>query len=72
MLVITPSDSQLHKFNNVGTFIWDLLETPTSLEQICLAIHENYRNFDKDRDYEELARFLLSLEKKHLVTIQRD
>lgn len=72
MLVITPSNSQLHKFNDVGTFIWDLLESPTSLEQICLKIQENYQKFEKDRDFEDLARFLLSLEAKKLITIKRD
>ena len=69
MLVITAQDSRLHRFNEVGTFIWQLLERPMTVETICKAIEEHFDGFDAGKSFQEISDFLVSLEKKKCVSI---
>lgn len=69
MLIVTSSDSRLHRLNNVGTFIWMMLETPTLFSTVIAAIGQNYADFDQNSDSDCVAQFLLLLSKKGLIRI---
>lgn len=69
MLVITPKDSMLHRFNEVGTFIWQLLETPKSTEEICSAIKDNFEGVDGNQLTDDIDVFIDKLIQKKLVEI---
>jgi hypothetical protein len=69
MLIITISDSKLHRLNSVGSFIWKVLENPASVKDICNKIYDEYDNFDKKEGYTEVVHFLRELINKELVFI---
>jgi|GEM_PF-1439825 hypothetical protein len=69
MLVITAQDSQLHRFNEVGTFIWQLLEKPMTVDEISKAVGKHFDGFDPKKSLQEISDFLISLEKKKCVSI---
>ena len=71
MMIITIHDSKLHKLNRVGTFVWHLLEKPTSVAEICRAISENFDLFDSNRHFPEMARFLRDLWEKRLIDVKK-
>ena len=70
MLVITAKDSMLHRFNDVGTFIWSIIYKPLSIQEICNSLEEHFNGFDLKKSSREILDFIQSLEKKGLVTIQ--
>ena len=69
MLVINPKDSLLHRFNEVGTFIWQILETPKTVEEICAEVKEHFKDADEDRVFLDVTGFISKLEEKKLVRI---
>jgi hypothetical protein len=70
MLVITAKDSMLHRFNEVGTFIWSIIDKPLSIQEIYNSIEEHFNGFDLKKSSQEILDFIQTLEKKGLVTIQ--
>jgi hypothetical protein len=71
MLVITAKDSMLHRFDEVGTHIWSILDNHLSVKEICESIEENFEGFDSKKNTPEIISFLETLEKKHLVMISK-
>jgi hypothetical protein len=71
MLVITASDSMLHRLNEVGTYIWGLLEKDRIVSDILLLIEERFEGFDKAINSREILSFLQELEKKGLVSTEK-
>ena len=69
MLVINPKDSLLHRFNEVGTFIWQILETPKTVEEICEKVKEHFENADEKQVFRDVTGFIAKLEEKKLVRI---
>jgi hypothetical protein len=69
MLVITAGDSMLHRFNEAGTFIWQLLEKPRTISAINTAVSQHFEGFNPAKDSDELCRFLEQLMKKKCVEI---
>ena len=69
MLVITPKDSLLHRFNEVGTFIWQILDTPKTVEEIYKKVKEHFEDADDEQVFEDVTDFLSKMEEKKLVTI---
>lgn len=67
MLVITPKNSMLHRFNEVGTYIWRLLETPKTTGELRTAITEHFDGVDETRLKEDIVVFLEKLAEKKLV-----
>jgi hypothetical protein len=70
MLVITAKDSMLHRFNEVGTFIWSAIDKPLSIQDICNSIEDHFNGFEIKKSSQEIFDFIKALEKKGLVTIQ--
>jgi hypothetical protein len=71
MLVITAKDSMLHRFNEVGTFVWQLLEKPQTVGAICAGVASHFDGFIKAKHSSDLHCFLEALEKKRCVEILR-
>ncbi|MBN2038025.1 MAG: PqqD family protein [Chitinispirillaceae bacterium] len=71
MLVISPRDSMLHRFNEVGTFVWQKLEHGAALTEILACIAEQFQGFDVKKNRKEIVAFLEALEKKGLITVAR-
>ncbi len=69
MLVITPKDSLLHRFNEVGTYIWQILDTPKTVEDICAEVNEHFEDIDEKQIFEDITGFIAKLEEKKLVKI---
>jgi hypothetical protein len=72
MLVITAKDSMLHRFNEVGTFIWNLLENKLTIIEICKSIEEHFEGFICNKNTAEIISFFETLEKKNLVLISKN
>ena len=70
MLIITPDDSMLHRLNEVGTYIWEYLEAPHSIEQICTAVEERFSDFDHTRNCEEIIGFLEDIRAKKMIVAE--
>ena len=71
VLVITAKDSMLHRFNEVGTFIWQQLEKPRSAGEIHAAVARHFAGFDPEENDGDVRRFLETLVKKGCVEIAR-
>ncbi len=69
MLVITPRNSMIHRFNEVGTFIWRLLETPKTKDEICSSIMEHFDKVNSETLHTDIAVFLKKLQEKKLVEV---
>ena len=69
MLVINPKDSLLHRFNEVGTFIWQILETPKTVEEICEKVKEHFKDADEEQVLKDVTGFIAKLEEKKLIAI---
>ena len=71
MLVISPRDSMLHRFNEVGTFVWQTIEQGTALNDILVSVQERFQGFDSKKNRTGIIAFLEELETKGLVTVAR-
>lgn len=69
MLVITAQDSMLHRFNEVGTFIWQLLDQPKTVGEISGALMEHFDGVDEKKLNADVAAFLEELRRKNLIDI---
>ena len=67
MLVITPRDSMLHRFNEVGTAIWQILETPKTRDEICAEVKERFDGVDAKQLTNDVDVFIEKLKQKKLV-----
>ena len=72
MLVITSRDSVLHRFNEVGTFIWQILDKPLAVREIFNRIQAHFAGYDEKESQKEIYVFLEGLKKKGLISIQKD
>ncbi len=72
MLVITPRDSMLHRFNEVGSFIWQVLETPRTLSEICTEIKKQFDEVDEGKLTDEIELFVRKLKDKKLVEVGQE
>ena len=67
MLIITPSDSKLHRLNEVGTRIWQLLEKPATINDLCHGIEKTFDGFDRMKNLPEILEFLHQLVSRGLL-----
>jgi hypothetical protein len=69
MLIITPSDSMLHRLNEVGTCIWQMLEKPATAGDICKTIETTFSGFDRKKNLDEILDFLSNLVSRGLLVL---
>jgi SynChlorMet cassette protein ScmD len=60
-VLFDPDTGDGFELNQVGVFVWKLLDGKTSLEDIKKKVTENYKNVDKDAalDIEQFLQDLL-------------
>lgn len=66
--VVDPSTSELHSFNEVGSFIWELLDGTKTVSGIVDAVVSSYE-VDRPRAERGVAVFLDQLQAKNLVEV---
>ena len=67
MLVITPKNSMLHRLNEVGTFIWQQLETPKTVEELAASVKYHFSGVEEVQLEQDLAAFLEKLAERKLI-----
>lgn len=68
-LAITSSDSRLHRFNDVGTVIWRLLEQPATPAAICEEVRREFAIPEGTDAAGDIQRFLDKLVTADMVVI---
>ena len=70
MLIVTPRDSVLHRLNEVGSALWDSLEKPQTVADLCTVIGQRFEGFDHQKNQKDILDFLEIMNKKGLVVYQ--
>lgn len=69
-VILTVNDSVLHTLNEVGTFIWELLDGERDAESIASSLSEEFDvSFEQARD--DVDRFLRELLRRDLLTVRK-
>jgi hypothetical protein len=71
MLVVTPRDSKLHRLNEVGTFIWQRLETSPSVGELCSLVEHTFDVADRQALPAQIGAFVGTMVERGLVRIAR-
>jgi len=60
-IIMTIHDSYLHTLNEVGTFIWELLDSKVTVQDIIKRVHDTFEADTKkaDRDVKSFIEDLL-------------
>jgi len=66
--VVTPANSTLHLFNEVGTRIWQLIEERKNIEEIIKTICAEYE-VGRATAKKDIHEFLRTLEKKSILKV---
>lgn len=67
LLVITARDGMLHRFNEVGTFVWELLAKAVTVDAIVAAVAHAFGGFDPEKNRGDIERFIEELLHKKMV-----
>lgn len=59
-IIMSPFGDRLYALNDVGTFIWELLDGSKTIDDIVNNILENY-NIEKTIAYDDVMRFIEKL-----------
>lgn len=65
-VVVYPRERSIHRLDEVGTFIWDILEQPHTRADIVARVVEEF-DVDPDTAEQDTRQFLDLLVQKHLV-----
>lgn len=65
-VLIVPETAEIKGLNETGTFVWALLQTPASLEEIALAIAARFE-VGAAQARADATAFLAEMQKKGLV-----
>jgi len=57
--------------NEVGSRIWELLEQPRSMADLCAVLQQEF-DVDPNACHEEVSEFLVTLAKEGLIQIDND
>ncbi len=67
-IVIDPRAREVHLLNETAARIWELLETPTSVDELCEALADEYEGASPAAVRAEVEGFLSDLGGKGLLT----
>lgn len=67
-VILHASEGKYYGLNDVGTFIWELLEEPRTIDAICTAVTEEY-DVESERCKEDINEMISELAAKGLVTL---
>lgn len=57
LVMMDPEQGKYFSLNRVATRIWDLLEKPMDIDQLCVVLLEEYE-ISQDRCHEEVGDYL--------------
>jgi PqqD family protein of HPr-rel-A system len=66
-IVVDPRSREVHLLNETAARIWDLLETPASLDELCEALSDEYEGATPEALRAEVEGFLADLGGKGLL-----
>jgi PqqD family protein of HPr-rel-A system len=67
MIVIDPRAREVHLLNETAARIWDLLETPASVDELCAALADEYEGATPEALRAEVEGFVKDLSGKGLL-----
>lgn len=68
--VVSVDLQQMFELNEVGTFIWDTLSTPASLDEIAASVSDEF-DVPPDQARRDTEAFLGSLLERSVVELER-
>lgn len=69
-IVVDPRSREVHLLNGTGARIWDLLEAPSSVDELCQALDDEFDGADAAELRREVETFLADLSAKGLVAVR--
>jgi PqqD family protein of HPr-rel-A system len=69
-IVVDPRSREVHLLNGTGARIWDLLEAPSSVDELCQALDDEFDGADPAELRREVQTFLADLSAKGLVAVR--
>lgn len=69
-VILTTEDGRLHTLNEVGTFIWELLDGKRATEEITAKVSERF-DVDKKMAKKDVNFFLGDIMRRHLLTVKK-
>jgi len=66
-IVVDPRTREVHLFNETGARIWELLETASSVDELCAALAEEYEGAPPEALRGEVESFVSELGGKGLL-----
>lgn len=69
-VVLTPEDSYLHTMNETGTFIWELLDGKSTVDEITEKVYEAFE-IDKDSAQKDVRHFIEDLLRRRLIFVNK-
>lgn len=66
--IITPENTTLHRLNEVGTFIWDNIDQPETVENLVIEVCERF-DVEREEAQKDVIDFVRIMHKKGLLEI---
>ena len=70
-ILLSIENSKYYGIDPVGSTIWQIMETPISLESIITALQSQY-NVPRKQCHDDVFQFVESLLKKNLITASNE
>jgi hypothetical protein len=67
-VILHPDVGKYYGLNEVGTFVWELLQEPRSVDELCREVVDAYE-VDRDRCRPDVEDLLVKLVEKDLVRL---
>lgn len=67
MIIINNETGELHKINNIGGYIWEIIDDCDSENQICKMVTQKFSNCDNDSVKRDVSEFVSILYEKGLL-----
>jgi len=67
-VILHREAGKYYGFNEVGTFIWELLQEPRSVDELCEQVVAEY-DVDRDRCQNDIEELLVDLAESELVRL---
>jgi PqqD family protein of HPr-rel-A system len=66
-IVVDPRTREVHLFNETGARIWELLEEPSTIDELCEALSDEYEGAEPAALRSEVETFVGALGDKGLL-----
>lgn len=68
-VILHPDVGKYYGLNEVGTFVWDLLQEPRSVEQLCQEVVDVY-DVERERCRTDIEDLLVELVENDLIRLE--